>query len=99
MSTKHTPGPWLRNVRSQGRYPVIYAGRNTHVAVAQQMATPDETEANIDLIAAAPEILEALMELERIVSAHPSFQNEWTHAASVIGSARAAIVKATGGAS
>ncbi len=40
------------------------------------------------------ELLAALSELERIVSAHPSFQNEWTYAASAIGQARAAIAKA-----
>lgn len=60
---KHTPGPWFRNIRAGGHYPVIYAGPkgdHVHVATACQMATPEETEANIDLIAAAPEMLEAL---------------------------------------
>lgn len=57
---KFTPGPWHRNIRANGKYPVIFAGRNTHVAVAKQMETPEETEANIDLIAAAPDLLAAL---------------------------------------
>jgi len=59
----HTPGPWHRNIRREGRYPVVFAGRNQHVATASQQDDPAETEANIDLIAAAPELLEALERL------------------------------------
>ncbi len=55
-----TPGPWYRNIRNSGRYPTIFAGRNQHVAVATPQNDPNETEANIDLIAAAPDLLEAL---------------------------------------
>lgn len=58
--TKHTPGPWGRNIRAGGKYPIIYAGRNQHVAQAVQQKDSAETEANIDLIACAPELLEAL---------------------------------------
>ena len=56
----HTVGPWHRNIRREGRYPVVFAGRNQHVATASQQDDPAETEANIDLISAAPELLEAL---------------------------------------
>lgn len=66
MTHKHTPAPWHRNIKSKdARYPVIFAGRNQHIASAKghgQLA-PEEIEANIDLIAAAPELLEALEEL------------------------------------
>ena len=56
---KHTPGPWHRNIRANGHYPVVFAGRNTHVCTASQQTDPAETEANIDLLSAAPELLAA----------------------------------------
>ena len=55
----HTAGPWHRNIRANGHYPVVFSGRNNHVATASQQANPAETEANIDLIAAAPDLLAA----------------------------------------
>lgn len=60
--SKHTKGPWHRNVSPATKYPTIFAGRNTHVArvVTDGGLTPEEVEANCDLIAAAPELLEAL---------------------------------------
>jgi len=61
MNFKYTPGPWHRNIRAGGKYPVVFAGRNTHVAMATQQPSPEETEANIDLIAAAPTMLDALL--------------------------------------
>ena len=58
--TKHTAGPWHRNIRANGKYPTVFAGRNRHVAVVTQQDDPEETEANIDLIAAATELLRIL---------------------------------------
>jgi hypothetical protein len=59
MEAKHTPGPWGRNIKPGSRYPVIFSGRNTHVAVACTNGLSDEEiEANIDLIAASPDLLE-----------------------------------------
>lgn len=62
MSTqaRHTPGPWHRNIRADGKYPVVFAGRNQHVATVSQQEDGAETEANIDLVSAAPELLAAL---------------------------------------
>lgn len=65
MKTQHTPGPWNRNIPPAYHYPVIYAGRNTHVAQVihngeRNGQSAAETEANCNLIAAAPETLEAL---------------------------------------
>lgn len=59
---QHTPGPWRRNIKPISRYPIIFAGRNTHVAqvlVSQGMAV-GEDEANAELILAAPDLLAAL---------------------------------------
>lgn len=64
MSTTHTPGPWDRNIRPASRYPIIFAGRNTHVAqVCTRGLSEAEQEANCNLIAAAPELLAALQAL------------------------------------
>ncbi len=90
-TTKHTPGPWSRNIRAAGKYPVVFAGRNMHVAQVCQQPDGAETEANIDLIAAAPELLEALQwalsQIEDDLS--PDHQ-------AALDAARAAIAKATG---
>lgn len=62
----YTPGPWHRNIQANGKYPIVFSGRNQHVAQACQQKDGAETEANISLIAAAPDLLAAL---ERL--AHP----------------------------
>lgn len=62
---RHTPGPWHRNIKPASRYPVVFAGRNTHVAqVATRGLSDDEIEANCDLITAAPDLL---AEVKRLV--------------------------------
>jgi hypothetical protein len=91
MEAKHTAGPWFRNIPADGKYPVIFSGRNTHVAVAQQMRSTQETEANIDLIAAAPELLAALRRL------HEASEGESDEEIEARFDARKAIAKATGG--
>lgn len=63
---KYTPNGWNRNISPASKYPIIFAGRNTHVC---QMITrglsPEEIEANADLVAAAPALAEALIGLVR----------------------------------
>ena len=65
-TSKHTPGPWHRNIAPATRYPVIFAGRNTHIAsvlfgARHGQTLPDaEIEANCNIIAAAPEMLTVL---------------------------------------
>ncbi len=57
---KYTKGPWGRNIKPASKYPIVYAGRNTHVAqVLKAGLTEDEVEANCSLIAAAPDLIEA----------------------------------------
>lgn len=71
MGTNHTPGPWHRNIKPARIYPTVWAGRNTHVAVVVRGAprgsgaetmSDEELEANINLIVAAPEILNVVRE-------------------------------------
>lgn len=65
---KFTPGPWHRNIKPADKYPVVWAGRNTHVAVLAlgvrhgKSLSEDQLEANLDLISAAPDMYEALAE-------------------------------------
>jgi len=70
--TKHTPGPWSRNIAPATKYPTIFAGRNTHVAclvTEGRGLTPEQVEANADLIARAPELLERAQQLEADLAA------------------------------
>ena len=64
-----TQGGWDRNIKPGRKYPVIFAGRNTHVAMALSKGLPDdEVEANLDLIAAAPKLLAALRQITHPMS-------------------------------
>lgn len=61
MSAKHTLGPWHRNIKPVTKYPVIFAGRNVHIAkVLDAGIGLSEAEANADLLAAAPDLLAEL---------------------------------------
>lgn len=66
MTQNHTQGPWHRNIKPATKYNTIYAGRNTHVAHLETTGLDsEEVEANANLIAAAPELLDALNELKQ----------------------------------
>ena len=54
MSTQHTPGPWKFNDHG------IYVGNAHWIAKAKTYETTREQTANFRLIAAAPQMLEAL---------------------------------------
>ena len=91
---KHTAGPWHQNIRPASKYPVIFAGRNKHVArVITDGLSEDEQEANCRLIAAAPELLGAL----KAVLEHASLDPNHLHKFSPdYQRAQAAIAKAEG---
>lgn len=58
--SKHTPGPWHRNIKPASKYNTIFAGRNTHIThLATQGLSEEEIEGNCKLIIAAPDLLEA----------------------------------------
>lgn len=86
MTTQHTPGAW--KVGSKYKNDIVC--NSTHLTIARAMLQNEEYEANARLIAAAPELLEALIELANecdIVSGD---------AQAAILKARAVIAKATG---
>jgi hypothetical protein len=93
----HTPGPWHRNIAPATKYNTVWSGRNTHVArvVVDAPMSADEVEANIKLIAAAPELLTAC---RLIVSAFDALKpaSAARNEPLQINAARAAIAKATG---
>lgn len=81
----HTPGPWFRNISP--KYPIFAGPRGNHTHVASVLSKPEYAEGDLRLIAAAPELLEAL---KSIVA--DSYEITEAH----IIAARAAIAKATG---
>jgi hypothetical protein len=97
MGTKHTPGPWaalpeecdrayirIRGQKLGCRYKVANVLTLVYEGVHEREA--EETRANARLIAASPELLEAL---ELCAAALPAYSEEAK-------AARAAIAKATG---
>jgi hypothetical protein len=90
MTTSHTPGPWLHI----GQGDVVarsdkYCGGEKDIA-SVFLTRNDEDEANANLIAAAPDLLEAL---KRLMGGTTTLQD----AQEAAQEARAAIAKATGG--
>ena len=63
MITPHTPGPWSKMYDTH-----VYAERHQLIAICEGAASWDETFANARLIAAAPDLLAALRDLESAVS-------------------------------
>ena len=67
MTTKHTQGPWRVKIPTDGstHYPHIVDVKYEHVLcrLTDLYCLPDRLEANAQLIAAAPDLLEALENL------------------------------------
>lgn len=93
--SKHTPGPWLREGNTI--YTLTHSGWRkgveqlcnrfaAHVAAYHVDCQPEEMEANVQLMAAAPDLLEALKGFIDGAEAMGWYTDK----------ARAAIAKATG---
>lgn len=93
IMTQHTPGPW--SVGYDGPSLPIIDSHEGFIAFVKQ-PDDDATEANARLIAAAPDLLEALHGCEDFVALAPS--NLWTERAitNTLGKLRAAIARAEG---
>jgi hypothetical protein len=93
MTSQHTPGPWSRNIKPATKYPTLFAGRNTHICTVSVSGLPPETvEANLLLIRAAPETLDALKGLLWAVTGFGDFEAQYPEE---YAKARAAIARAT----
>lgn len=96
--TKHTPSPWTRNEGerfSHDQSAGIRASDGMYIAAALDMNRfdkDDEVEANARLIAAAPELLEALQNAKSVMM-DADIWNEYGDTAQIID---AAIAKAKG---
>ena len=94
MSAKHTPGPWRFYTEPQPNgCPIVGNGRGLMLAMlAHSVNYPDqrdEANANARLIAAAPELLEALQDM---LILHAGISDDMVE---TLTRARAAIAKAT----
>jgi hypothetical protein len=89
----HTPGPWFYDEES------FVCSDGPDIASVTKAAS--EWEANARLIAAAPDLLAALQEITKYNTIYASDDSAYSRAfrARAFRAARAAIAKATGGAS
>jgi len=104
--TKFTPGPWkaIRDPLHYGSLSTVYAGSTEEKAgIGAQMlvqvggwSNPTEQEANAHLIAAAPELYEALEEIIQDVQQTSTGDITGTGCWEALDKARAALAKARG---
>lgn len=107
-TAKYTPGPWEANIRTVqpemgGNHEInatvrLSGGRMVHLGSGRVRTNP-ELSANAYLIAAAPELLEALQAIVSQVSKHQSSFFDFVNDPATFDAferARAAIAKATG---
>lgn len=87
--TKHTPGPWLVGQTITAPHPDRFPGSHERITVAQRVNRP----ADARLIAAAPDMLDALQSL---VDMAATFSTELHKDHPDVLAARAAIAKARG---
>ena len=93
MNTKHTPGPWAIDAGLDGA--VIYNGSGTIANVPEDLQA---SSFNARLIVAAPDLLEVLVEAEKIITDFDDRDELAIEDVFILKSIRAAITKATGGA-
>lgn len=108
---KHTPGPWGYTSRKGSWDWVVYCNADPNIEICQPFHDGTDLnqigEANARLISAAPDMLKALEACLSALSTMTdpgaiktsSVQNAWAQAVEASVRARAAISKATGGAS
>ena len=86
---KHTTGPWNVPFRE---FTKIKAANGAHIATCHKLTNLVNLEANSRLIAAAPDLLDALVQFV------DEFEGCYADGEPAMIKARAAIAKATGGA-
>ena len=75
MTAKWTPGPWEARQLFSGHWHITAEGGNGMTLASIPAAT--EEEDNARLIAAAPELAEALANLANMVSGRPTSDFQW----------------------
>lgn len=98
MTAQHTPGPWsAHHHESTDTYTVHVEGRSWESWGVAHVGYTKEDDANARLIAAAPELLEALIAVVNMPDYDGSISTSVVRR-NAKHAARAAIAKATGGA-
>jgi len=88
METKFTKGPWSIEYDERERYGTVIVSNSTVADICYRVTS----EANARLIAAAPELLEALIEAREQLQGYASAAGEYYNSPMI----NAAIAKATG---
>ncbi len=89
MTTHHTPGEWYQRATSSGQHMIASECKGDTIAVVY-----NDHEANAQLIASAPELLEALTALLKCTELNMDDMEDETR--ELIDQAQAVILKATG---
>ena len=93
MKPKHTPGPWFSSENLN-----LFAETGEHLAdldTSTEELPSEQIYANARLIAAAPDLLAALVEMIVLYADHAQYDDEEGHETAGINAARTAIAKAT----
>lgn len=95
-TARHTPGPWHAGMAAIDA--AVYGPKGEHIATLPDLLERDETLANLRLVMAAPELLEALKAIETMAGDYSidSEKQRALKAGHIAMLARAAIAKATG---
>ncbi len=88
MSTKHTPGPWIYELSNNDDCFTLTSGDKQIIGGCGCCGSPWCVKVDAQLIAAAPDLLEALKAMVESVTG--------VDQVSAVNQARAAIAKATG---
>jgi hypothetical protein len=100
MNTKHTPGPWTAEAESELERRTFVCAKD-HAIADCMMGYGGEDEANARLIAAAPELLDALTAIYNGANPRARYvgrdAKEYVVAKELVDAARAAILKSQNG--
>ena len=98
--TEHTPGPWTARKDDYSKHMINITGPNgagdSVCRVKGYAAYREEAKANAFLMAAAPDLLEALVYQTEVLDAHNQCKPHSLGMANAVEKARAAIAKAKG---
>jgi hypothetical protein len=96
MTTKHTPGPWVARQSAHGPIDIFDSQERDVVTVYGGGVPSEHKQANARLIAAAPELLDALKAMDAAICEGFETQAGRMAGRKALIAARAAIAKAEG---
>jgi len=68
MNTRHTPGPWSALTSDGRNYEIVGGQEAEYIAIVEAIFQPQQNAANAQLIAAAPDLLEACKRASAVVT-------------------------------